>query len=78
MERVETLWVSYLWRATGIGKAQELAARLLFVEAVLFNKGGSKGEDSLPESSSGKTSVSGSRKITSTKTYLPQQKKPKG
>jgi hypothetical protein len=36
MERVETLWGSYLWRATVIGKAQELAARLLFVEAVLF------------------------------------------
>jgi hypothetical protein len=77
MERVETLWGSYLWRATGIGKAQELVACLLFVEAVLF-KGGSKGEDSLPESSSGKTSMRGSRKITSTKTYLPQQKKPKG
>ena len=76
MEQVETLWGSYLWRATVIGKAQELVARLLFVEAVLF-KGGSKGKDSLPESSSGKTSVSRSRKLIVTKTYLLQQKKPK-
>jgi hypothetical protein len=39
MERLEILWGPYLWRATGIGKAQELGARLLSVEAVL-----SKGE----------------------------------
>ena len=38
MRQVEILLCPYLWRATGIGKAQELAGRLLSVEAVLAER----------------------------------------
>ena len=38
MRQVEILLCPYLWRATGIGKAQELARRLLSVEAVLAER----------------------------------------